>query len=64
MTVFLTVGCKLDRFSPSTAVYVCHIYHLQNLPLVIWRFLMQEEQPAHKKLSDGVMLWLSVWNLV
>jgi len=24
----------------------------------------QEEHPAHKKLSDGVLAWLSVWSLV
>jgi len=23
-----------------------------------------EEHPAHKKLSDGVLAWLSVWNVV
>ena len=24
----------------------------------------QEEYPAHKKLSDGVLVWLSVWSEV
>jgi len=24
----------------------------------------QEEHPAHKKLSDGVLAWLSVWSVV
>jgi len=23
----------------------------------------QEEHPAHKKLSDGVLAWLSVWSV-
>jgi len=24
----------------------------------------QEEHPTHKKLSDGVLAWLSVWRVV
>jgi len=24
----------------------------------------QEENPAHKKLSDGVLAWLSLWSVV
>ena len=31
------------------------------LPSVLWR---QEEHPACKKLSDGVLMWLSVWSEV
>ena len=31
------------------------------LTLLVWR---QEEHPARKKLSDGVLAWLSVWSVV
>jgi len=31
------------------------------LTLLVWH---QEEHPAHKKLSDGVLAWLSVWSVV
>jgi len=35
------------------------------LPSVLWHWLFgrQEERPACKKLSDGVLAWLSVWSV-
>ena len=33
----------------------------ENLTLLVGR---QEKHPAHKKLSDGILVWLSVWSVV
>jgi len=40
---------------------VCNQYAFSALTLLVEH---QEEHPAHKKLSDGVLVWLSVWSVV
>jgi len=37
------------------------LYAFSALTLLVGR---QEEHPARKKLSDGVLVWLSVWSVV
>jgi len=47
-----------------TAMFFVHcvdVVILGTLTLLIW---WQEEHPAHKKLSDAVLVWLSVWSKV
>jgi len=39
----------------------CVVVNFSALTLLIGH---QEEHPARKKLSDGVLAWLSVWSLV
>jgi len=45
------------------AVLLLHIttYPFSALTLLVWR---QEGHPACKKLSGGVLVWLSVWRAV
>jgi len=40
-------------------VYLVHIVHFSDLTLLVGR---QEGHPACKKLSGGVLAWLSVWS--
>jgi len=47
--------------SPSNAVYFDLLWIRALTPLLVWR---QEELPACKKLSDEVLVWLSVWSEV
>jgi len=42
-------------------VFCLGIFAFSALTLLVGR---QEENPAHKKSSDGVLAWLSVWSVV
>jgi len=48
-------------FSVSDSVCVCIVDAFSALTLLAGR---QEGHPACKKLSDGVLAWLSVWSEV
>ena len=50
-----------DRPHPLQQTTYKSIHAFSDLTLLVWR---QEEHPARKKLSDGVLAWLSVWSVV
>ena len=66
--LFLAIACKYDvnllKIAPSPGY--CHYVHSSSsafsaLTLLVGR---QEGHPACKKLSGGVLAWLSVWSEV
>jgi len=45
----------------ATFIFVLFCFTFSSLMLLVGR---QEGHPDYKKLSDGVLLWLSVWSKV
>jgi len=64
------IWCFKDCWTSLNSFY-CLIYQLISMECttnyaewVLWHLVgRQEEHPARKKLSDGVLAWLSVWTL-
>ena len=57
-TVYYT---SVGQPSPSNGVYFDLLWIRALTPLLVWR---QEEHPACEKLSDEMLVWLSVWSEV
>ena len=55
-------SCKITNMSRPRFIYFISCY----VPSVLWHLLAghHEEHPAYKKLSDEVLVWLSVWSEV
>jgi len=64
MTKTSTTGYWL-RFVSSQSDCLCHSVHIFGFTFSALTLLVghQEEHPARKKLSDGVLVWLSVWSV-
>jgi len=60
-----SIECKYLIYSLYTAIFVCNLcFHkctFSALTLLVGR---QEEHPTRKKLSVGVLAWLSLWSVV
>jgi len=54
----LPLGCLQDSLRVSFCHALCNIYACSALTLLVGR---QEGHPACKKLSGGVLAWLSAW---
>jgi len=50
----------MDEFVKAVLISI-HYFAVIALTLLVGR---QEEHPARKKLSDGVLAWLSVWSVM
>jgi len=55
------VICSDQTFTGIMDAVLAQIFAFSALTLLFGR---QEEHPARKKLSDGVLAWLSVWSVV
>ena len=62
--VLVTSGicvCMCDCAKFDFFVFICHVYPFSASTLLVGR---QEGHPACKKLSGGLLAWLSVWSEV